>query len=122
MITSDSTDRTSGLDIGNKFFQRTTSFKYLGSLITELNDILLEIKERLRAGNCSYFSLHHLLKSQTISRNNKITIYRNVICLVVTYGFETYVLTRGKGELLNRRERNILRRIYTPVGIVESGD
>ena len=56
------------LEVNDKEFERTSSFKYLGSLLTEQNDNLAEIKERINTGNRCYFSILHMLKSRALSR------------------------------------------------------
>nr|XP_042900286.1 saccharopine dehydrogenase-like oxidoreductase [Parasteatoda tepidariorum] len=45
-------------------FVRVREFKYLGSVVTENNGIMPEIKQRLNAGNRSYFALERLLTSK----------------------------------------------------------
>lgn len=103
------------LDINGRVFGDTTTFKYLGALITCDNETTEEIKERICAGNRCYFSTLHLLKSRVLSRRCKKIIYRTIIRPVVTYGCETWVMTRRSEELLNRWERKILRKVYGPV-------
>lgn len=103
------------LNIDGETFEAVSAFKYLGSHITDNNDNMYELKERLAAGNRSYFALQHLLKSKSLTRKSKKTIYRVVIRPAVTYGCETWVLTKRMEQLLNRWERKILRRIYGAV-------
>ena len=52
-----------------------TTFKYLGSLLTNQNSIQEEIKCRLKAGNSCYYSVQTLLSSRLLSKNLKIKIY-----------------------------------------------
>jgi hypothetical protein len=42
-------------------------FKYLGSLVTDKNDISVEIKNRIGLGNKCYYGLRKHLASQSIS-------------------------------------------------------
>ena len=98
-------------------FERVKSFKYLGGIITENNDVTTEIKARLAAGNRSYYKFISFLKSSLISRKLKTQVYTTIIKPVVLYGSETWTLTKKDEELLNLWERKILRKIYGAVKI-----
>jgi hypothetical protein len=76
------------LEVGQYKFQRVQEFKYLGSIMTQKNDELNEIKARLQSGNKCYYGLSNLLKARTISMNLKIQLYRTLIRPVVMYGCE----------------------------------
>lgn len=91
------------------------NFKYLGSLITDDNNMRDEINMRISAGNRSYFALQKVFRSRGLSRNLKLRIYRTVVRPVVTYGSETWTMTSVEEELLRRWERKVLRRIFGPV-------
>jgi len=103
MITSP--DQNAGQDhnikIGNKSFERVEKFRYLGTTLTNRNSIQEEIKSRLKSGNACYHSVQNLLYSSLLSKNIKITIYKNVILLVVLYGCESW-------SLLLREERRLM--------------
>jgi hypothetical protein len=64
-------------------FDKVKSFKYLGSLVTNLNSIQEEIKCRLKAGNSCYYSVQTLFFSQLLSKNSKIKIYKTIILPVL---------------------------------------
>ena len=72
MYTSREEEQTEKIvKIRNHNFEKVNNFKYLGSIITERNEILAELKERIAAGNKTYYSSYNMLKNKNISRKNK---------------------------------------------------
>jgi hypothetical protein len=102
------------LEVEQYKFQRVREFIYLGSILTEKNDELTEIKARLQSGNKCYYRLSNLLKTRMISKNLKIQLYRTLIRPVVMYGCEVWTLRKSEQNRLLIFERKILRRIFGP--------
>lgn len=103
------------VNIGDKNFEVKNEMKYLGTMITDNNDITKEIKTRINAGNRCLYSLLNIMKSRDVSRKCKIKLYKTLIRPVVTYGCESWTLTQKSEELINRFERKVMRIIYGPV-------
>jgi hypothetical protein len=55
------------------------------------------------------------MKSSIISRNIKTLLYKTLIRPVLTYGAETWVLSKQDEHHLSNFERKILQKIYGPV-------
>jgi hypothetical protein len=71
--------------VGNYKFFKLHMFKYLGSLVTDKNDISIEIKNRIGLANKCYNVLRKHLGTRCISLETKLLIYKTLIRAVVTY-------------------------------------
>jgi hypothetical protein len=88
--------------------------KYLGTIFTDQNCNLEEIKSRLNLGNACYHSVQSLLSSRLLSRNVKVKIYKTIILPLVLYGRETWSLTLREENRLGVFENRVLRRTFGP--------
>jgi hypothetical protein len=64
-------------------------FKYLGSLVTNTDEVEAEIKERIIAGNKCYHALCHLLKKRYITQSLRVGLYKTIRRPTVIYGVES---------------------------------
>jgi len=73
-----------------------------------------EIQRRILAGNRTYFAAISPFKSRLLSRATKIILYKTLIRPVVSYGAETWTLTKKEEQALLISETKIFRRICGP--------
>ncbi|KAJ4435647.1 hypothetical protein ANN_18263 [Periplaneta americana] len=104
--------RNGNIKIGNLSFEEVEKFKYLGAIVTNINDTREEIKHRINMANACYNSVEKLLSSSLLSKNLKVRIYKTVILPVVLYGCETWTLTLRKEQRLRMFENKVLRKIF----------
>ena len=79
----------------------------MGVLISNDNSMEKEIQRRILASNRTYFAAVSLFRSRLLSRDTKITLYKTLIRLVVSYGAEAWTLTKKEEQALLIFERNI---------------
>ena len=103
-----------GATINGVTCEGVTEFIYLGTLISNDNSVQKEIQRRIWAGNRTYFAAISLFRNRLLSRATKIRLYKTLIRPVVTYGVETWTMTKNEEQALLIFERKIFRRIYGP--------
>jgi hypothetical protein len=103
-----------GATINGVTYEGVTDFIYLGMLISNDNSIQKEIQRRILAGSRTYFAAISLFRNRLLSRATKIRLYKTLIRPVVTYGAETWMMTKKEEQAMLIFERKIFRRIYGP--------
>jgi hypothetical protein len=95
-------------------YEGVAEFIYLGTLITNDNNVEKEIQIRISAGNRTNFAAIRLFRSRLLSRGTKILLYKTLIRPVVSNGAETWTMTKKEEQAVLVFERKIFRRIYGP--------
>lgn len=115
MVAAGSGSNTSSgpnIQLGGDNFEVVENFVYLGSQVNSDNNVQEEVRRRLASGNRAFFGLHKLFRSRTLGRKVKCTLYRTLVRPVVTYGSETWSMTKRDEQDLMAFEHKILRRIF----------
>ena len=114
MVQSRRPGRGGTLTVGDHDIEVVRGFKYLGTVLNDVNEETEEIQARILAANRAYSSLQTIFRSKQIHRNNKIRIYKTLIKPILCYGCVTWTLTQTLEQRLNAFEKKVLRRIYGP--------
>jgi len=73
-----------------------------------------EIQSLILVGNRTYFAALSPFRSPLLSRATKIILYKTLIRPVLSYGAESWTLTKKEDQALLFFERKIFRRIFGP--------
>jgi hypothetical protein len=84
-------------------------------MVKKMNNRSVELNARIAMANRAHYELQNHMRSRIISRSTKTLLYKILIRPVLTYGTETWVLSKQDEHCLSIFERKILRRIYGPV-------
>lgn len=103
------------ITINNKNIESVSEFIYLGSQINTCNNISSEVQRRIFLANRAYYGLSRYLRSDILSRTTKVLLYKVLIRPVLSYGSETWTLSKHDEHLIACFERKILRTIFKAV-------
>jgi len=101
--------------VGNLSFEKIDNFKHLGVNMNSSNNMHREINEKISNGNKCYYSINKLVRSKSLLRKSKSTLYTSYLRPEVTYACETLFTTKEVNRKLAVWERKILRNIFGPV-------
>jgi hypothetical protein len=102
-----------GATVNGVTYEGVAEFIHLGTLISNDNSVQKVIQRRILTGNRTYFAAISLFRNRLLSRATKIRVYKTLIRPVVTYGAETWTMTKKEKQALLIFERKIFR-IYGP--------
>ena len=88
------------------------NFKYLGVVFNENNINQIDLQERIKNANKTYFMLQKFFKNKNIKETKIMTKEHNNR---QNYASETWTLTKRDRKQLNIFERKVYRRILGPV-------
>jgi len=76
MLNRQDGNKVKEIELMGKKYEKVESLKYLGAMITSLNDIETDIKSKIAVGNKCYYALGTVLKRRSISQSIKIRLYK----------------------------------------------
>jgi hypothetical protein len=103
------------LKIKNYKFERVENFKYLGVMLNEANNNQIDLQERIKNANKTYFMLQKFSKNKNIPKKPKLRLKNTTIDKMLTYASESWTVTKRDRKQLNIFERKMYRRILGPV-------
>lgn len=89
----------------------TTSFTYLGSIVTSDWGADKDIKARLCKARGAFMNLKNVWKTHDISRKTKSRFYKSCVLSVLLYGAECWRMTEGDINRLSSFHNGCLRKI-----------
>jgi hypothetical protein len=99
------------LKIKNYKSERVENCKYLGIVLNEDNNNQIDLQERMKNANKTYFMPQKFLKNKNISQKLKLRLNNTIIDKTLTYASETWTLTKRDRKQLNIFERKAYRKI-----------
>lgn len=67
-------------------FKRMVQFKYLGSFITQNNNIKAEMSTRLQSANKCFYRLSKIFRLRAMSKNLKVRMHLTLLRPIALYG------------------------------------
>jgi hypothetical protein len=95
--------------------ERVKNFKYLGVMLNEDTNYQIDLQERIKNANKTYFMLQKVFKNKNISKKLKLRLKNPLTDKTLTYASETWTLTNRNRKQMNIFERKVYRRILGPV-------
>jgi len=94
--------------IDGERIEEVTSYVYLGQEISASHDIRPEINRRIRAGWKAFGSIRSILAGKA-SRELRARLYNTVVLPAMTYGCETWTITKTEEQMLKVSQRAMER-------------
>jgi hypothetical protein len=70
------------------------TFKYLGVILNEDNNNQVDLQEKIKNANKTYFMLQTFFENKNISKKLKLRLKNTLIDKTLTYASETWTLTK----------------------------
>lgn len=98
------------IQLNKKSVQQVGTFKYLGVNVHRDGKMDAEINARIESALKLYYALSNtFIRKKEISKKTKMTVYKTVFKPVLTYGSESWVLTKEAKRKLQTVEMKYLR-------------
>lgn len=105
MVTGQEVRPGEEVHIGPYTFEKVNEFTYLGCLVNVKSDMSSEIRSRITKSNRCFFGLRKHLRSNLLSRYTKLQLYKSLIRPVLSYGAESWTITKSDEQALLVHER-----------------
>src|SRR5713101_4669130 len=105
--------KNSIIKLNNKLIEEVGSYIYLGQSIQMNNDIMQEIIRRKKAAWISFNNIKTTITDPEIDIKIRSNLFNSHILPSLTYGSETWNITKKEEESLRTTQRAIERRIYS---------
>ena len=86
------------LTVKNYTFEGVENFKYLGVILNEDNNHQIDLQERIKSSDKTYFMLQIFFRNKNISKKLKLRLNNAIIDEMVTYASETWTLTKRESK------------------------
>jgi len=83
------------------------NFKYLGVILNEANNNQIDLQERIKNANKTYFMLQKFFKNKNISKKLKLRLQNTTTDKTLKYASEPWTLTERDRKQLNISERKV---------------
>ena len=87
----------------------------MGVILNEDNNHKIDLQERIKNADKTFFMLQKFFRSKNISKKLKLRLKNTTIDKTLTYTLETWILTMRDINQINIFERKVYRRILGPV-------
>jgi len=82
------------LKIKNYKYERVENFKYLGVILNEDINNQIDLQERTRNANKTYFMLQKFFKNKNIPKKPKLRLKNTIIDKMLKYASKTWTITK----------------------------
>ena len=101
----------SGISVNNEVLEEVNEYQYLGRLMTSENEIGAEVDKRIKIGWQKFGQYSNFMKDKKMPICLKRKVLNTVIIPAMTYGAETWSLTKKQEEKLAVAQRSMERSI-----------
>lgn len=100
------------IGLNNRIIEQTNSFKYLGVAIQKDGKNETEINERVNNAMKLYYAFNRtFIWKQEISQKTKLTVYKSIVKPILSFGCESWTLTKQQESKIQAVEMKYLRGI-----------